>query len=387
MFLRGRRSRRGRRLRRLFVLLLLLALILGIAKWTKDRAATGDAARQIGAKIEQIGFMTNGNRQVFSDDLVVEKDAVFDEDVVVYAGDVHIKTGGVIKGNLLVYAGDVTLDEESKVSGDVTAISGDAEIDGMVGGDLVLLSGDVELAKTATVGGNLNVTSGDIDRKPGAVVKGNVIAGRFKLPQLPPLFDAPQAPAVSAIETSIQNAGGFGSTLLRFFGRLLLAAFGTSLIILLTGLVYYMRPDFVHAVQQTLYQQRPLSFGVGLVINLVLSFLTGVLVITLCLAPVGLAAGLLFAAINLVGWSVSSLTLGQWLLRQLKVDTQPLVALLIGAFLLTSLLALGWAFGGCVRPLTNLAALTATAFGGGAAVVYWLRIGATPSAGSTIVSV
>jgi len=390
VFLGKKRSRRGRQLRRLFVLLLLLALIIGIANWAKYETPISNSAWRAGDGIRQIGFMANVQGQSYNEDVVVEEGARFEDDVVVYAGDVRVKAGGLINGDLVLYSGDVTIDDGGQVTGDVTAISGDADIAGTIDGDLVVLSGDIDLAETATVNGDLSVMSGEIDRESGATVHGNVVAGRFKLPQLPGLLEslqAPAAPAMPAIETNIQRSGGFGSVLLGFVGRLLLAAFGASLIILLTGLVYYMRPEFVQAVQQTLLQQRPLSFAVGLVINLVLTFLTGALVITLCLAPVGLAAGLLFAAINLVGWSVSSLTLGQWLLRQVKFETQPLVALLVGAFLLTSMLALGWTFGGCLRPITYLAGLLVTAFGGGAAVVYWLRLGATPKADTTIVSV
>lgn len=390
MFLGKKRSRRGRQLRRLFALLLLLALLIGIANWAKHETPISASAWRAGDEIRQIGFMSNVQGQSYNEDVVVEEGARFEDDVVVYAGDVRVKAGGLINGDLVLYSGDVTIDDGGQVTGDVTAISGDADIAGTIDGDLVVLSGDIDLAETATVNGDLSVMSGEIDRESGATVHGNVVAGRFKLPQLPGLLEslqAPAAPAMPSIETNIQRSGSFGNAILGFVGRLLLAAFGASLIILLTGLVYYMRPDFVQAVQQTLLQQRPLSFAVGLVINLVLTFLTGALVITLCLAPVGLAAGLLFAAINLVGWSVSSLTLGQWLLRQVKIETQPLVALLVGAFLLTSMLALGWTFGGCLRPLTYLAALVVTAFGGGAAVVYWLRLGATPKSDTTIVSV
>lgn len=390
MFLGKKRSRRGRQLRRLFVLFMLLALLIGLVNWARHETPIRDSGWRVGDGIKQIGFMANAHAQSYNEDVVVEEGAVFEDDVVVYAGDVRIKAGGLIKGDLVLYSGDVTMDEGGQVTGDVTAISGDADIAGTIDGDLVVLSGDIELAETATVNGDLSVMSGEINREPGATVHGNVVAGRFKLPQLPGLLEslqAPAAPALPSIETSIQHAGGFGSAILGFMGRLLLAAFGASLIILLTGLVYYVRPEFVQAVQQTLLQQGSLSFAVGLVINLVLTFLTGALVITLCLAPVGLAAGLLFVAINLVGWSVSSLTVGQWLLRKAKVETQPLVALLLGAFLLTTMIAMGWTLGGCLRPLTYLAALVVTAFGGGAAVVYWLRLGATPKSDTTIVSV
>jgi len=143
----------------------------------------------------------------------------------------------------------------------------------------------------------------------------------------------------------------------------------------------------VQAVQQTVHEQRPLSFAMGLIINLVLVVLTALLVVTLCLAPVGLAVGLLFTAINLVGWAALSLTVGDWLLRRAKLENQPLVALIVGAFVMTGLLAFGWALGGWFRPLAYIATLLVTSFGSGAVIVYWLRMRATPKADASIVSV
>lgn len=371
----------GRRWRRAFVLLIALGLIVGIATLTRTQAnSAGDDALQ---------FNVQADSQFYSDDIVITEGDVFEEDVVVYSGDVRIERGGLVKGDLVVYSGNISMEAESEIQGDVTALSGDTDIAGAISGDLVVLSGDVFLAESAAIDGSISVMSGEIEREGGAVVRGNVVAGGFKMPTLPGMFgslQAPPAPPVPSIDTAISRAGGWGSTFFGFIGRLLAGAFGASLIILLTGLVYYVRPNFVHAVQQTMEQQRPLSFVVGFTINLVLTFLTGVLMITLCLAPVGLAAGLLFAAINLVGWAALSLTVGQWLLRYAKIESQPLVAVLVGAFLMTGILAFGWSIGGCLRPLAYLASLGVTAFGGGAVVVYWLRLGATPKSDTTALS-
>jgi cytoskeletal protein CcmA (bactofilin family) len=394
VFLHRKRLRSGRRWRRAFVLIVALTLVAGVA------AMTNKATQRVGhASNGEAQFTGEADSLFYSENVVIDADNIQHSDVIVYSGDVRIKAGGLVKGDLVVYSGDVEIDAAGKVEGDVTTVSGDAEIDGAVGGDLVVWSGDITLQETALIAGNVSVMSGEIDREPGAVVQGNIVAGGLKMPKLPDFLGAIQAPAIPAIpaipampaapalDMTIEHAGGWGSALLGFLGRLVAAAFGASLIILLAGLVYYVRPEFVGAVQQTLQQQRPLSFAVGLVINLVLTFLTGVLVITLCLAPVGLAAGLLFAVINVVGWSVLSLTVGQWLLSYAKIESQPLVALLVGAFMLTSLLAFGWTIGGCLRPLTYLASLVVTAFGGGAVVVYWLRLGATPKADTPALSV
>lgn len=385
VFVRRKRTRNGRRWRRAFIVLVGLALIIGIGTLTYGQATSADT--------DEMQFTVQSESQIYAEDVVISEGDVLNEDVVVYSGDVRVKADGLINGDLVVYSGDVTVEAKGEIRGDVTALSGDADIAGVITGDLAVWSGDVDLAESASIGGNLSVMSGKIDRESGSIVRGNVVAGGLKLPQLPSLWESlqapapPVAPAVPAVDMTIARSGGIGNMLFHWIGRLFLAAFGASLIILLTGLIYYVRPNFVHAVQQTLEQQRPLSFVVGFVVNLVLTFLTGVLVITLCLAPVGFAAGLLFAAINLVGWAALSLTVGQWILRAAKIETQPLVALLVGAFLMTGVLAIGWSIGGCLRPLIYLASLVMTAFGGGAVVVYWLRLGATSNADTTTLSV
>ena len=388
-----KRMRTGRRRRRIVGLLLLLIVVIAVANWNRREAVTRWV---LPGPVE---FTAQGDKHAYSEDVVVETGEVFDHDVIVYSGDVTIEEDGLIKGDLVAYSGDVFIEAGGKVQGDVTAVSGDAQIDGGVGGDLVVWSGDIDLAETAQIGGNASVMAGDIHREEGALVQGNLLRGNFSFPQLPPLLEslqipavpalpaAPAAPAMPAVDTAIQRSQDWSSALFGLLGRLFLAAFGSSLIVLLAGLVFYARPTLVQPIEQTLHEQRPLSFAVGLIVNLVLVVLTVLLVATLCLAPVGFAVGLLFAAINLVGWSALSLTVGDWLLRRAKLENQPLVALIVGAFVMTGLLAFGWALGGWFRPLAYIITLLVTSFGSGAVIVYWLRMRATPKADASIVSV
>ena len=388
-----KRMRTGRRRRRIVGLLLLLIVVIAVANWNRREAVTHWV---LPGPVE---FTAQGDKHAYSEDVVVETGEVFDHDVIVYSGDVTIEEDGLIKGDLVAYSGDVFIEAGGKVQGDVTAVSGDAQIDGGVGGDLVVWSGDIDLAETAQIGGNASVMAGEIHREEGAVVQGNLLRGNFSFPQLPPLLEslqipavpalpaAPAAPAMPAVDTAIQRSQDWSSALFGLLGRLFLAAFGSSLIVLLAGLVFYARPTLVQPIEQTLHEQRPLSFAVGLIVNLVLVVLTVLLVATLCLAPVGFAVGLLFAAINLVGWSALSLTVGDWLLRRAKLENQPLIALIVGAFVMTGLLAFGWALGGWFRPLAYIITLLVTSFGSGAVIVYWLRMRATPKADASIVSV
>ncbi len=388
MFLRRKKSRTNRRWHRALILLFGLVLIAGIANMTQKRVSS--------ASNEQPALIAQADSKFFSEDLVVEEGESIADDVVVFSGNVRIKSGGTIEGDLVVYSGNIRMDAGSAVEGDVTSLSGNTQIAGTIEGDLVVWSGDIALIESASVGGDISVMSGNIHRDRGAVVEGNVVAGGFKMPQMPDFFgdsfgneavapDAPDAPippvppvepVPPAVDMAVNRAGGFGGAIFALFGRLIAAALGASVLIFLTALLYHLRPGFINAVQQTMQTQRPLSFAVGITSNVVLIFLTSVLVITLCLAPVGLAAGLVFATVNLVGWAVLSLTVGGRLLRAAKIETQPLVEVVIGAFLMTGVLALGWAVGGCLRPLAFIVSLAISAFGSGAVIVYWLKLGA-----------
>jgi cytoskeletal protein CcmA (bactofilin family) len=396
VFLHKKRSHAGHKTskrRRVFVFIAFLALLIGMVQLTKTEDNGTTRAPRSSASEAQFAAQFTGqpSGHSYTEDVVIRADEVFDQDVVVYTGDIRLESGGLVQGNLVAFNGDITIETEGEVKGNVTALSGDADVAGAVGGDLVVLSGDINLEETAVIDGNLSVMHGEINRESGAIVHGNVVAGQFKLPTWPRFFEEPQlphnlpeapvapnTPNTPSIDMAVAHSRSFGNGLFGFIGRLMLAAFGVSILILLTGLIYYKRPTFVHAVQQTLQQQRPLSFVVGLIINLVLSLLTGGLIATLCLAPVGLAVALGLAAINLAGWSTLALTVGQRLLTYAKLEAQPLVALLVGVLLLSGTLALGWTVGGPLRPLTYLATILITAFGSGAVVIHWLRTKATP---------
>ena len=327
--------------------------------------------------------------QFFYDDVTVSEGEIYRGDVVVYTGDVSVESGGAIHGNLVVSSGDLSLAADSEVHGDVVAFSGDVEVDGHIGGDLVVWSGDIALGAGATVDGDVSLMNGDITRNEGAKVRGNIVAGP-KFPDLAPILNELKLPAIpNAIDgvapqpppAPTANEWGVGDYLLRLIWRLLGAAVLTGLIVLTSGLVYYARPTVVNEVRNTLTEQRPLSFGVGLAVNVVLTLLigaafgTGSILLTICLSPLGLVAGLIFFAINLGGWAAVALEVGGRLLARLQVETRTAVQLLAGSFVITAPLTLAWALGSCFQPVGYLAMLALTALGGGAVLVNRLKLG------------
>lgn len=334
-------------------------------------------------------WMVQGDSTVYYDDLTIESDDVYAGDIIVTSGDVRLESDSLLRGGLVVYSGDITIEEDATVEGDVITLSGDARIAGEIRGSLVVWSGDVDLKDGALIHGDVSVMSGIINRSAEAVVRGNIIAGP-ELPQLPTFlegFDLPNLPNIAGQSTIIEaappNVGAVQTAGWNQVGRLVLrligATFLTAIIVLITGLVYYLQPTFIQGLRTTIATQKPTSFVIGLLLNVVLTMLimatfgTGSVFTALCLAPLSFVALLLFLILNTGGWAALSIIVGERLLSYMKMSTHQLTALLIGATAMTGTITIVWALGSCMRPVAYIAMLTLTALGGGSLIVQQLR--------------
>lgn len=314
---------------------------------------------------------TQGSNQVFRGDLVVEPGRVIVGDVAVYNGDVRMEDGGRIQGSLVAYSGDIELQEGAQVQGDVTAFSGDIDIAGAVGGDVASWSGDVKLADSARVDGDISVLSGEISRGRDAYVGGNVVEGpQLRLPGMPSP-NIPMPPTSVAAGRPVGFLGWVGLLITRLLGAVIL----TALVVLLTGVVAYARPDTVDRVRRAMDDNLALSFVIGLLSNLTLTFLAGLLSVTICLLPIALIPIVLLIGVNLVGWTVVSQAAGERITAFIKQPVQPALTAAVGALALTGVVALLWAMGGCFRFIGYLTMLGVGSFGAGAVLLPWLNRG------------
>jgi predicted flap endonuclease-1-like 5' DNA nuclease/predicted membrane protein len=156
--------------------------------------------------------------------------------------------------------------------------------------------------------------------------------------------------------------------------RLVLGVIFTVVVVGLVALLYNLRPDILRPIHATMMERTAYSFIVGLIVNLVLVVMTTILFATVILCLGGVVTGALLFAVNLVGWAVVSYEFGQRLTRYIRTPIQPLAATVLGALLLTGVMALFWALGGCFRPVAFLIWLLASSLGVGAAVVRWLKL-------------
>lgn len=321
---------------------------------------------------------------VFNENLTVAEGEVYEDDVTVTAGNVRVEAGGLIEGNLTVWSGDIEIRADGEVEGDVAALSGNVLIAGDIGGDVSALSGNVELRETASVDGDVSVMSGSIQRARGAEVDGNIVQGpELRIPRPFEGWFEGRPVAPDAPEPILQTQSSFWGWLGGLVLRMLLAVIFTVIVVVLTAVLYNARPDLIQPLRTLMLERTAYSFVIGLVVNGVLAALAGGLIATFCLAPIGLFAGLILLALNLVGWTVVSHYVGERVARAIHTPMQPVASVALGALLLTGSIALVWALGGCFRPVAHLAWLLLSSAGVGAFVARLLKLDGRTSVVST----
>jgi predicted flap endonuclease-1-like 5' DNA nuclease/cytoskeletal protein CcmA (bactofilin family) len=322
--------------------------------------------------LQAAGLLQSG--QIFTSDLTVSADQTYEGDVTVTAGNVRVEAGGVIEGNVVVWSGNVEVQEGGEVGGDVSAFSGNVLVAGRVGGRIAALNGNIQLEETAAVDGDVSVMNGKILRARGAEIGGNVVEGPgFVMPKPFQGWTAPDAPQPPPQVT--QTRTNFGQWLGWLILRLILAVIVTAIVVVLCVALFNLRPDLVQPLRPVLLEQTAFSFVVGLLVNLVLFFITSLLIGTLCLAPFAAAPALALLGLNLFGWTVAAQVVGERVSQYVRRAIRPIAQVALGALLLTGAVALLLALGGCFRPVAFLLWLLPASGGVGAALVHWLKLG------------
>jgi hypothetical protein len=244
-------------------------------------------------------------------------------DVVIFGKDYTLESGQRIKGDLEVFGGKVTLEPESTVDGDVVVFGGNVAVSGYVAGDVTVFGGGVSLKSTADVRGDVLSVGGAVYREEGAQVRGDLIDGwpfsrnNGEVPRI----TSPVVPHVPRV--NVRRA--WGSDTLRSVGDLFRSAFGIVVMVVMGILVVVFLPRHTETVAETMVKGPVQSFVAGLatafggsVLLIVLSLVAALLIVTICLSPVGLLLLLpwLIAGVALLfGWISTGLLLGVKVLR------------------------------------------------------------------------
>lgn len=279
---------------------------------------------------------------------------------VVFGSDFTLRSGESLAGDLVVFGGNVTIEQNSRVEGNVIAWGGDVEIAGEVEEDVVAFGGNVYLAETARVNGDLMVFGGESQLEEGAVVRGqqvlNTTGWAWSQWHIWPWRGFP--------------VGRPGEFLTALFWQGLRVTLETLLMAALAGILVVLWPQGAARVGRSAVKVPLASFGMGLLTLLAATVIGIVLILTLCLSPIGVAVLLALVVAVFFGRLSLGILLGERVVAALTARTvAPFWVAALGGGLITLLLrlldlvpCLGWALGLLVT-CVGLGAVVLTRFG------------------------
>jgi len=241
-------------------------------------------------------------------------------------GDVYIlKSNEQINGNIAGIGTMLVIEEGAVVSGDVSLIGSNLDLSGQVNGDLNLVAGTSIIADSAVIMGDINQTYHQIQVSPNAQIRGltNTFvfpsrSGTSSLFSISDLFKWVRPSRIAAIQA-------------------IRITFWVIIAVLILGLFPDPTSRVIAAIRSNLIP----AIGVGIISLFIFPVVALILIITICLSPIGII--LLFAiAISYIwGWITISFMLGIQLTSWLNLDWKKEAVAALGAFclgLLTTLL-------------------------------------------------
>jgi hypothetical protein len=275
---------------------------------------------------------------------------------VVLGGNFVLESGDVLDGDLAVIGGQATLETESIVRGSVFLVGGNLVGYGQVTGDMAIVGGNANLGPSAVIGGDLITIGGNVNRS-GAVIEGDVISGEE--------FDVPMNFNWSA-DWDDYIFRGYGRS---FEARVLGYLFQSFMLAALSVLVLMFWPKQTKMVADTVVEQPLIAGAIGLLTMVVAPILLVLLIVTICLAVVGIGGVIVLIAAWVMGWIALGLEVGERLAKAANQDWQPVVAGGLGT-LIFSLVVNGIGFIPCIGWLapfvlgaTGIGAVLMTRFG------------------------
>lgn len=280
---------------------------------------------------------------------------------VVIGQDFTLKSGDTLNGDLVVIGGEATIEAGATVSGDIVVIGGSLQLDGSATGNAVVVGGLAALGETASLAGDMVTVGGSLQRAEGAEIGGNVVTNlpppTITIPN-PYSTSIPPVPPTPKLEI---KGGPFLTAMSVFFQALALAFLAMFLTI-------FLHPQ-LDRVAQAITQQPFMVGSVGLLTIFLAPITMVVLVITLILIPVALAAAILLALAWLFGVVALGMEVGDRFTRSIHQSWAPVLSAGFGTFLLGIVVGavnlvpcVGW-MAGVLVGLIGIGAVVMTMFG------------------------
>ncbi|HEX8991225.1 MAG TPA: hypothetical protein VF784_06070 [Anaerolineales bacterium] len=276
---------------------------------------------------------------------------------VVIGQDFTLKSGDTLNGDLVVIGGQVSVEKSAAVNGDIVVIGGSLQLDGKTSGNAVVIGGVAALGEVSSVAGDLVTIGGTLQRAQGSQVGGNVVTNlpppSIRVPVTPQAEIPPIAPSPSLRV----NWGPFGT-----MAGILIQAIGLAALAMLLTLFLHPQLD---RVAQAVTRQPMVSGSIGLLTAVITPIAVIILVVTILLIPVALAAVVLLVLAWLFGIVAIGMEVGDRFTKSVHQSWEPVVSTGVGTFLL----GLGIGVVNLVPCIGFLAALIVGLIGLGAAII------------------
>jgi hypothetical protein len=273
------------------------------------------------------------------------------------AGDTYIlKSNEKIDGNIVGIGTTLIIEEDALVMGDISLIGSNLEVSGRVAGDLNLLAGSSYIKDTAIITGDINQIFQTINISPYALVTGEINTYTF-----------PSA-AGGDVGTKVISLLEWlhPGRIIALQGALVLA------LVLLSLIGIYLLKVPTTRIASAIKTNLPAAWGAGLLTIITIPVVAVILIITICLSPVGILLIITCLVCSLWGWVALSIIVGSRVIEWLKLDWPIEPTTIFGAFIL-GLISSVLSFIPCIGFFINLI-ITAIGIGG----VLLSRFGTNP---------
>ena len=209
-----------------------------------------------------------------------------------------------IDGNIAGVGTKLVIEEGATVTGSISLIGGQMEIFGNVDGDINVFSGTTYIHETSVIGGDINQLTHQLEIDPGAQVSGEI--NTFTMPN----------EGNGVVSNEVNNAIGWirpSAWIIFEFVRNL------SLVFINLLIVFLFKTPTLRLIR-TIKTNMAVSWGVGLLVFFALPFVSLVLLVSICLSPIGIILILGFLIANVWAWTGISLIIGDFLTKWLKLE-------------------------------------------------------------------
>lgn len=221
------------------------------------------------------------------------------------SGDVYVlKRFEKIDGNIVGIDTTIVIEEGAAVLGDISLVGSNLEIGGRVSGDVNLFGGQSTIKGTGFITGSINKIANEQVIEPGAVIAGEINTFSFEGENQAESIQIPEG-----TENFLKPRTWIVFQIIR-----------SILLLFLNILIVFLFSDATIRVAGKLKKDPLVSSLAGLLTFIAAPIVSVVLIISICLSPLGLILLILLSICNLWGWTVLSYVFGLQLTQWFKLD-------------------------------------------------------------------